>query len=106
MRRWTLNGYMALIRSTSLTRSFGVGSQIDSETLRRDPSALIAELSTTGTIDVCTQLNPSGSDHLNAVISHPLVQEIHQVNQPRLVPASTAVPTAAAKQQNEKYNDE
>jgi hypothetical protein len=43
---------------------------------------------------------------MNAVISHPLVQEIHQVNQPRLVPASTAVPTAAAKQQNEKYNDE
>jgi hypothetical protein len=33
------------------------------------------------------------------VISHPL-------NQARLVPASTAVPTAAAKQQNENYNDE
>jgi hypothetical protein len=28
------------------------------------------------------------------------------VDQPPLVPASTAVPTAAAKQQNEKYNDE
>src|SRR5665647_1466637 len=30
----------------------------------------------------------------------------NQVDQPPLVPASTAVPTAAAKQQNEKYNDE
>jgi hypothetical protein len=27
-------------------------------------------------------------------------------DQPRLVPASTAVPAAAAKEQNEKYNDE
>src|ERR1700730_10997507 len=31
---------------------------------------------------------------------------IHQVIQPHLVPASTAVPTAATKQQNEKHNDE
>ena len=30
----------------------------------------------------------------------------NQVDQLPLVPASTAVPTAAAKQQNEKYNDE
>jgi hypothetical protein len=48
----------------------------------------------------------SDRDHINAVGSHPLVHKIHQVIQPHLVPASTAVPTAAAKQQNEKHNDE
>src|SRR5450759_4540359 len=56
-----------------------------------------------GPTDVCPNSIGLDRDHINAVGSHPL---IHQVNQPPLVPASTAVPTAATKQQNEKHNDE
>jgi len=73
------------------------------ETLQHDPSALIAEPSDPGPTDVCPNSIGLDRDHINAVGSHPLIQ---QVNQPPLVPASTAVPTAATKQQNEKHNDE
>jgi hypothetical protein len=76
------------------------------ETRQHDPSALIAEPSDPGTTDVCPNSIGLDRDHINAVGSHPLVHKIHQVNQPPLVPASTAVPTAATKQQNEKHNDE
>ena len=59
-----------------------------------------------GPTDVCPNSIGLDRDHINAVGSHPLVHKIRQVNQPPLVPASTAVPTAATKQQNEKHNDE
>jgi hypothetical protein len=48
---------------------------VENATLQYDPSALIAEPSTLGTTDVCIQFNPFGSDLIDAVGSHPLVQK-------------------------------
>lgn len=49
------------------------------QSLQHDPTALVLELSTAGTADVCTSDALSGSDRSNAVVSIPLVQNIHQV---------------------------
>jgi hypothetical protein len=48
------------------------------QALQHDQTALIAELSTTGTADI-NPGNSSGSELSNAVVSIPLVQNIRQV---------------------------
>ena len=49
------------------------------QALQHDQTALIPELSTASTADVGPRSDPSGSDHSNAIVSIPLVQNIRQV---------------------------
>jgi hypothetical protein len=48
--------------------------------LQHDPTALIVELSTTGTANVTAGNPPSGSIRGDAVVSSPLVKNIRQVS--------------------------
>ena len=50
------------------------------QALQHDQTALIPELSTASTADVGPRSDPSGSDHSNAIVSIPLVQNIRQVS--------------------------
>ena len=62
--------------------------------LQHDPTALIFGLPAARTANIVANNAPSGSEHSDAIISVPLVQNIRQVNQPALSASCWGKPLA------------